>query len=162
MICFYFSGVFRRKVHQVLVNATIRHIRCVADVAVHLITFRNHFVHNAAIQQPNVAHVSIKSNLTWIGDVWRKEWPEKWKLIGFDHFQLQITGPKRQSAGRLQELVVAGIWKWCAVVSVMGSVKVDKPNQSNPNQKHKLNPQTIIPQHCCYYRMKSICNSNKI
>lgn len=64
MFDFFLSDLFRRKVRQVLENATIRHIHCVDDVVVHLITFRSHFVHIADTRRPKSGHVSIWLSLT--------------------------------------------------------------------------------------------------
>lgn len=61
-VCF-FHGHFRRRERQVLVNAIIRHTRCVAVAAVHHTIFKNRPVHNAAIQQLRSGHVSRKRHI---------------------------------------------------------------------------------------------------
>lgn len=59
IMCFNgFISDYRRKVHQVLVNAEIRHTLCVGDVVAHRTTFKNRNVHNAATQQQKCDHVS--------------------------------------------------------------------------------------------------------
>lgn len=59
---------YRRKVHQVLESAIIRHIHCVVAVDDHHTTFKSHCVHNVVIQRQR--HVLVSKSRFFVHLFW--------------------------------------------------------------------------------------------